>query len=96
MCYLIFLLLKIFSLCCRRESDALREQQGDDFRGMYFAKTRKMIWDLMEKPSSSKAAKVYILHNIASHENIFIMQLLQTYIRKKIKIIFQIKNLILG
>ena len=50
----------------------------------------------MEKPSSSKAAKVYILHNIASHENIFIMQLLQTYIRKKIKIIFQIKNLILG
>jgi len=48
----------------KRESDALREQQGDDFRGMYFAKTRKMIWDLMEKPSSSKAAKIIAIISI--------------------------------
>ena len=58
-----------------------------------------MIWDLMEKPSSSKAAKVYILHNIAAHENIFTNSLLFfifKHILKKIKIIFLIKNLISG
>jgi len=48
----------------KRESDAMRERQGDDFRGMYFAAKRKMVWDLMEKPSSSRAAKVIAVISI--------------------------------
>ncbi|XP_076805320.1 uncharacterized protein LOC143449123 isoform X2 [Clavelina lepadiformis] len=48
----------------RREADAIRERQGDDFRGMCCAERRRQIWDLMEKPNSSMAAKVIAILSV--------------------------------
>ena len=43
-----------------------QEQENDEFKGMCCAEKRRKIWNLMEKPNSSKAAKVPLIYTVLS------------------------------
>ncbi|CAH1772692.1 unnamed protein product [Owenia fusiformis] len=42
----------------RKEAESLREREEENFGDGYFAKWRSQIWDLLEKPQTSRAARV--------------------------------------
>ena len=42
----------------RKEQESLREREEENFGTGYFAKWRRKVWDLLEKPQTSMAARV--------------------------------------
>ena len=55
----------------RKEAESIKERDEDDFGSGMWSSTRKKVWDLLEKPTSSTAARVrllmrYLPHNLVS------------------------------